>query len=110
MQNTRLNSLFDRAFDRFGQWLRNPWRRVSLLLISVLFGFFLGTAISTVAGQRGDLDIVVAALLLLASEAINWLVYRRPRRPNPPVAIEIANALKIGVIYNLFVEAFTLGS
>ena len=62
MQNTRLNNLFDAIARRLGQWFLNPWRRLSLLIISFLFGFFLGTAISTTAGQKAELDIVVAAI------------------------------------------------
>lgn len=110
MQNTRLNSLVDVASERFGQWLRNPWRRISLLVISILFGVFLGTAISTIAGQRANLDITVAAILIVLTEAISWVVYSTNRRISNSLFIQILNALKIGLTYSLFVEAFKLGS
>lgn len=110
MQNTRLNSLVDVASERFGQWLRNPWRRISLLIISVLFGVFLGTAISTIAGQRANLDISVAAILVVLTESISWVVYRGNRRIANSLFVQIINALKIGLTYSLFVEAFKLGS
>lgn len=110
MQNTRLNSLVDVASERFGQWLRNPWRRISLLVISVLFGVFLGTAISTIAGQRANLDISVAAILVVLTEAISWVVYRTKRPISNSLLVQILNALKIGLTYSLFVEAFKLGS
>jgi hypothetical protein len=110
MQNTRLTTLFDASLDRLGGWLRNPWRRLSVVVISLLFGNFLGPAISTVAGQEARLDIVAAALLVAATEAISWLAYRT--RPNVArsLVIVIPNAIKIGVVYSLFVEAFKLGS
>ncbi|MEG3920115.1 DUF565 domain-containing protein [Microcoleus sp. T3_A4] len=110
MQNTRINRLIDVLGDRFRGWLNNPWRRISLLLISLLFGTFLGTAISTIAGQSADWDIIAAGLLVLLTEFANWLVYARLRPVAGSFSVDMLNALKIGITYNLFVEAFKLGS
>ncbi len=110
MQNTRINRLIDVLGERFRGWLSNPWRRISLLLISLLFGTFLGTAISTIAGQSADWDIIAAGLLVLLTEFVNWLVYGGPRPAAGSLWVEMLNALKIGLTYNLFVEAFKLGS
>ncbi|MEP6517836.1 DUF565 domain-containing protein [Microcoleus vaginatus] len=110
MQNTRINRLIDVLGDRFRGWLKNPWRRISLLLISLLFGTFLGTAISTITGQSADWDIIAAGLLVLLTEFANWLVYAGPRPVAGSFWVDMLNALKIGVTYNLFVEAFKLGS
>lgn len=111
MQNTRLNQLFDIFLARLGQWLQNPWRRISVLVISLLFGTFLGIAISTIAGQEASWDISVAFILLLLTELISVLAYRR-RSPdaNQSIWIESLNALKIGLSYSLFLLAFLLGS
>jgi hypothetical protein len=106
MQNTRINRLIDVLGDRFGGWLNNPWRRI----ISLLFGTFLGTAISTIAGQSADWDIIAAGLLVLLTEFANWLVYARLRPVAGSFSVHMLNALKIGITYNLFVEAFKLGS
>ena len=110
MQNTRINRLIDVLGERFRGWLSNPWRRISLLLISLLFGTFLGTAISTIAGQSADWDIIAAGLLVLLTEFANWLVYGGPRHVARSFWVEMLHALKIGLTYNLFVEAFKLGS
>jgi hypothetical protein len=110
MQNTRINRLIDVLGDRFGGWLSNPWRRISLLLISLLFGTFLGTAISTIAGQSADWDIIAAALLVLWTELVSLLLYGWRRQGTRYLWVELLQALKIGVTYNLFVEAFKLGS
>ncbi len=110
MQNTRINRLIDLLGERFRVWLSNPWRRISLLVISLLFGTFLGTAISTIAGQSATWDIIVAGMLVLLTELANWLVYRSPRPVARSLWVEMLNALKIGLTYNLFVEAFKLGS
>lgn len=115
MQNTRLSSLIDGSLGRFVGFLRNPWRRLSLLIISLLGGNFLATTFATIAGQRADLDVVVAMLLVLVTEVISGLVYgsdrlRGEQRQQRVLILEILNGTKLGLIYGLFVEAFKLGS
>jgi Protein of unknown function (DUF565) len=110
MQNTRLNTLITRISAQLSQWFSNPWRRVSLLLISVLLGFFLGGAISTISGQATYWDVLVAAVLLAGVELINRLAYGAVDRVRRSVLTLVLNALKIGIVYSLFLEAFKLGS
>jgi hypothetical protein len=115
MQRTRLNSLVVVASDRLELLFSNPWRRISLSLISILLGFFMGSAVATTAGQNAVWDITAAALLFLATELINLVVYRPRPQPGTPAAkrslyLDVLNLFKIGLIYNLFLEAFKLGS
>ncbi|GET43870.1 DUF565 domain-containing protein [Microseira wollei] len=111
MQNTRLNNLLDVVGARLADWLRNPWRRLSLMVISLLFGIFLGTAISTSAGQVAEWDIIAAGLLVIFTEAASWICYSITRRGGTrSLAIDMLNGVKIGLTYSLFVEAFKLGS
>jgi len=114
MQNTRLNRLVDGSLIQLDRWLQNPWRRSSLLIISLLLGNFLATALSTSAGQSADWDVLVAAILTSIAEFVSWFVYRGSRPIDPQrqrsIVIQILNALKIGLIYGLFVESFKLGS
>ena len=113
MQRTRLSTLIESASNQFGRWVFNPWRRLSLVVIGLLFGNFFGIAISSIAGQAAELDVVVSAILLILVELTNWLVYRRPPQNESrqrSLFLEVLNALKIGMVYSLFVEAFKLGS
>lgn len=118
MQNTRLNNLFDFVLSQLERWLANPWRRLSLLLISFLLGIFLGTAISTTAGQRADWDVATAAVLVFFTEITSRIVYGGNwRRTSPPQGVvrtsflvDSINVLKVGLIYSMFLEAFKLGS
>lgn len=81
MQRTRLNTLFDRAALSFRQWVFNPWRRLAVITISLLFGNFFATAIAATAGQAAKLDVTISAILVLMVEAISWIYYRfKPRR------------------------------
>jgi hypothetical protein len=109
MQDTRINRLTNNISARFLQWLRNPWRRSSLMLIGLLGGFFLGSVISTTAGQAAKLDVSIAALLIVVTEGISRIVYSNKSK-TPSLTGDIVNAVKIGVTYSLFLEAFKLGS
>jgi hypothetical protein len=117
VQNTRLNGLVDTLLGRLERWLQNPWRRFSLVLISLLFGNLLATVVATTAGQTAELDSLVSLFLVLATELVNWVVTRgdRLRRAaqapfKRPLFTEMLNAVKIGLIYGMFVEAFKIGS
>ncbi|MEM8503283.1 MAG: DUF565 domain-containing protein [Cyanobacteria bacterium P01_D01_bin.1] len=85
MQRTRLNTLVDQSVLQFRQWVFNPWRRLAVIIISLLFGNFFATAISATAGQTAKLDVTISAILVLLVEVISWIYYRyAPRRPNSP--------------------------
>lgn len=114
MQNTRLSTLIDRVVGRFVSFARNPWRRSSLLIISLLGGNFFATTVATVAGQRATLDVVVSTILVILTELVSWWVYRTEPRTEAEqsrsLVQQILNGFKLGLIYGLFVEAFKLGS
>ncbi|TVU52987.1 MAG: DUF565 domain-containing protein [Arthrospira sp. PLM2.Bin9] len=111
MQNTRLNRFTDAIAQQTLQWFRNPWRRISVLLISLFFGFFLGVAIATIVGQVGSWDVSVAFITLLVTEWISWLSYRKvPRSEINSLGLDLLNSMKIGMTYSLFLLAFLLGS
>ena len=134
MQKTRLTVLLDVMAQQLSQSLRNPWRRISLVLVSLLFGNFAATVIATVTGQVASWDVLVAIVLICSCELVSWLVYRqrptssanmpwmrRLSETTSPTSItepskvrssimDVANAVKIGLVYGLFVEALKLGS
>ncbi len=110
MQQTRLNTLLDRLGTQVQVQLKNPWRRLATLMIAILFGVFLGLAISSTAGQVGYLDIVASALVAIAAEVISAIFYSDRWKLRQTLFGEILNALKFGVLYGLFLVAFLLGS
>lgn len=114
MQRTRLNTLVDLLIVRINQFFSNPWRRISLLIISLLFGIFMGEAVSTTAGQDAAWDVLVAAVIVLFTEVVSIVAYRRRQAlegtTRRSLWLNILNAFKIGLVYSLYLEAFTLGS
>jgi Protein of unknown function (DUF565) len=117
MQKTRLNTLVDVASGQLTLLFSNPWRRMALSLISVLTGFFMGSAIVTTAGQDAVWDIPAAAILFMFTELTSRLVYRRrtlsslsPIPQRRSLWVDVFNLFKMGLTYSLFLEAFKLGS
>ncbi|MEA5512105.1 DUF565 domain-containing protein [Crocosphaera sp. UHCC 0190] len=110
MQRTRLNTLVEFTQSRLNQTFSNPWRRISLSLISVLLGFFVGQAVSLTAGQEAYWDVTVGVILLLFTETISNIAYRRRKREARSLWLDILNLFKIGVTYSLYLEALKLGS
>ncbi|MDB9312841.1 DUF565 domain-containing protein [Spirulina sp. CS-785/01] len=116
MQNTRLTTLTNLAGDRILQLINNPWRRVSILLLAFLGGFFGGSAITSTTGQLAILDVPAAGITLLVTEVISRFVYSQKRIVRGGVAArrtffwDVLNSLKMGVIFGLFLEAFKLNS
>jgi hypothetical protein len=112
MQNTRLSTLVDTLFAQLTLWLRNPWRRTSLIIIGLLFGNYFANAVALIAGQRAGLDVLFAAIMIFFSELISWIAYNRRvgGTGSRPFLIELLNAFKIGIAYGFAVEAFKLGS
>lgn len=134
MQKTRLTVLLDVVSQQLSQSLRNPWRRISLILVSLLFGNFAASVVATITGQVASWDVLVAIVLICSCELVSWFVYRQrpvsssnlnwarrlsektapPALPEPAPTrssfLDVANAVKIGLIYGLFVEALKLGS
>ena len=122
MQRTRLNTLVEITGDRLELLFNNPWRKIALSLISILMGFFMGSAIVTTAGQDAVWDVPAAAIVLTFTELISRFVYgrrrrltdvvpkRSPRTRGNSLYVDVLNLFKVGLIYSLFLEAFKLGS
>lgn len=108
MQKTSLSTLSARTAERLGNIFANPWRRLMVLILAILGGFFFSSVVFTTAGARSDWDITAAAVSSLAVEAVSLYAYRQ-RGPNP-FWIPVLNFFKIGFIYGSFLEAFKLGS
>jgi hypothetical protein len=110
MQNTRLNNLFNVIAENLRIWFINPWRRITVIIISFLFGFFLGSAIATTSGQTAEWDTVAAAIVVIVTEIASRLFYSRDSLARQVLWLQATNYLKIGITYSLFLEAFKLGS
>ena len=106
LQSTRLQNNVGQAIQRLDQWALNPWRRLSLLALSGLIGFLIGSAITSVAGVLGQMDPVAALLVVLGAE----LTIRRRRSSDAALKLpqQLLDLGRIGFLYGLFLEGFKL--
>ena len=106
LQSTRLQTNVGAALQRLDHWARNPWRRLSLLALAGLIGFFIGSAITSVAGVLGQMDPVAALLVVLGTE----FTIRRRRSSEPSLKLpqQLLDLGRIGFLYGLFLEGFKL--
>ena len=103
-QSTRLQRSFGGLVQQLETWAGNPWRRLSLLGIVALFSFFVGSAITSVAGVLGQMDPVGALIVVLGTEA----TVRLRSTGSPTLVEQVLNVSRIGLLYGLFLEAFKL--
>ena len=85
-------------------------------MLSILIGFFIATALSTIPAQTGDWGIVAAAIIVTNQEIISKVIYQyrtlKVIRKDSVITkfLKQCNNIKIGILYGLFVDAFKLGS
>ena len=103
-QSTRLQRSFGGLVQQLETWAANPWRRLSVLSIAALFGFLVGSAITSVAGVLGQMDPVGALIVVLGTEA----TVRLRSTDSPTLVEQVLNVSRIGLLYGLFLEAFKL--
>ena len=108
LQRTRLQQSLGGAWPRLEQWARNPWRRLSLLLIVLLSTFFIGNAVSTLIGARAFLDPPAALICVVLIEIA--IRARKPllRLPGDRLGLQLLDMTRIGFCYGLLLEGFKL--
>ncbi|MFM8936563.1 MAG: DUF565 domain-containing protein [Vulcanococcus sp.] len=96
------------AWLRLERWARNPWRRLSLLLIVLLTSFVVGNAVGTVTGAKSYLDPLAALLCVAAIELAIRL--RRPvlQRGGDRLGLQLLDLTRLGFCYGLLLEGFKL--
>lgn len=87
--------------------------------IGFLGGFLVSSIIDTTLGELNEWAIVGAALVVASLETTSKFFYtfitraRNGRMTRTPYIVNlmvILNAIKVGIIYGLIVDAFKLGS
>ncbi|MFM8524826.1 MAG: DUF565 domain-containing protein [Cyanobacteriota bacterium] len=108
-QNTRLEILLTSLNGQLlGGW-RGPWRRRSLLLLTLLFGMYLGNNLTSLWLARFASRPAVVLMLVVGLEIIVRVRSRWVRDP-APLAWSLCDNLRIGLVYAVIFEAFKVGS
>jgi len=89
-------------------WANNPWRRYSLALITILFGYFLGSSLGMISAVVELMDPVAAFLAIVFIEIL--IVLRRNFRfkRKKRFLVLLLDSLRLGLFYGFFTESLKL--
>ena len=106
MQKTKFREFIDSLINIINQIMSDTWSKRSILLISLLFGFYFTNSFISFLLDKSVNTIFLAVIILLIME----LVIRSYLIPKLTIPLMIINNIRIGATYALILEAYKLGS
>ena len=106
MQKTKFREFIDSLIFIINPIISDSWSKRSLLLISLLFGFYFTNSFLSFLLDKSVNTIFLAIIILLIME----LVIRSYLIPKLTIPVMIINNIRIGSTYALILEAYKLGS
>ena len=110
VQITRYAQLQRRVGVHMAQALVGPWRRRSLGLLALLFGFIIGSNVTMVWFQRSGQNRPAAVLIMVVILEVMVRLRSNVRREHWPLSWLALDNLRIGTVYAVVLEAYKLGS
>jgi len=106
MQKTKFREFIDSLIFIINPIISDTWSKRSLLLLSLLFGFYFTNSLLSFLLDKSVNTIFLAIIILLIME----LVIRSYLIPKLTIPVMIINNIRIGSTYALILEAYKLGS
>ena len=106
MQKTKFREFIDSLIFIINPIISDSWSKRSLLLLSLLFGFYFTNSFLSFLLDKSVNTIFLAIIILLIME----LVIRSYLIPKLTIPVMIINYIRIGSTYALILEAYKLGS
>ena len=106
MQKTKFREFIDSLIIIVNPIISDSWSKRSLLLLSLLFGFYFTNSFLSFLLDKSVNTIFLAIIILLIME----LVIRSYLIPKLTIPVMIINNIRIGSTYALILEAYKLGS
>lgn len=108
VQQTRFQRRIADAGQGLQRWARNPWRRLSLLLIVLLASFSVGSGLGAITGAMAEVDQVAALICVLLLEGA--VRFRRIllRIGGDRLGLQLLDMVRMGLLYGLMLEGFKL--
>ena len=106
MQKTRFTKFVDSIGNITNPIISYSWSKRSILLLSLLFGFYLTNSFISFLLDKSVNTIFLAIIILLIME----LAIRSYLIPKLTIPVMIINNIRIGSTYALILEAYKLGS
>ncbi|AIQ97145.1 DUF565 domain-containing protein [Prochlorococcus sp. MIT 0801] len=106
MQKTKFSELLDSLVIIFNPIISDTWGKRSVLLLSLLLGFYFTNSFLSFLLDKSFNTIFLAIIILLIME----LVIRSYLISKTSIPVTIINNIRIGSTYALILEAYKLGS
>ena len=106
MQKTKFRELLDSLVIIINPIISDTWSKRSILLLSLLFGFYFTNSFLSFLLDKSVNTIFLAITILLIME----LVTRSYLISKSSILIKLINNIRIGSTYALILEAYKLGS
>ena len=106
MQKTKFREFIDSLIFIINPIISDSWSKRSLLLLSLLFGFYFTNSFLSFLLDKSVNTIFLAILILFIME----LLIRSYLIPKLTIPVMIINNIRIGSTYALILEAYKLGS
>ena len=106
MQKTKFREFIASLIFIINPIISDSWSKRSLLLLSLLFGFYFTNSFLSFLLDKSVNTIFLAIIILLIME----LVIRSYLIPKLTIPVMIINNIRIGSTYALILEAYKLGS
>ena len=106
MQKTKFRELLDSLVIIINPIISDTWSKRSILLLSLLFGFYFTNSFLSFLLDKSVNTIFLAITILLVME----LVIRSYLISKSSILVTIINNIRIGSTYALILEAYKLGS
>ena len=106
MQKTKFREFIDSLINIINQIITDTWSKRSILLISLLFGFYFTNSFISFLLDKSVNTIFLAIIILLIME----LAIRSYLISKFTIPVLIINNIRIGSTYALILEAYKLGS
>ena len=89
-------------------WAKNPWRRYSISLITLLIGYFLGSSLGMVSAVVELMDPVSALLSVFFIEILIALRRNLRFERKKKFLLLLLDSLRLGLFYGFFTESLKL--
>ena len=106
MQKTKFREFIDSLIFIINPIISDSWSKRSLLLLSLLFGFYFTNSFLSFLLDKSVNTIFLAIIILLIME----LAIRSYLIPKSTIPVMLINNIRIGSTYALILEAYKLGS
>ena len=106
MQKTKFREFIDSLIFIINPIISDTWSKRSLLLLSLLFGFYFTNSMISFLLDKSVNTVFLAIIILLIME----LAIRSYLISKLTIPVMIINNIRIGSTYALILEAYKLGS